>query len=77
MTAGPRSVSKLPVSNVLSVLAILACGTLGALAGYASVTALGWSGTFAAIVATAIGMVVATGAWIAGAVVLRKLGWLR
>ena len=65
------------VSITLSALAILACGSLGAFAGYGVVTALGWTGTLAALVAALVGMVVATLAWALGVVALRRLGWLR
>ena len=64
-------------SFALSVLAILACGSLGAFAGYAVVTALGWTDTPAALVAACVGMVVATLAWALGVAALRGLGWLR
>jgi hypothetical protein len=65
------------VSIALSVLAILVCGALGALAGFGVVAAIGWAGTGGAIAAAVIGMVVATLAWAAGVVLLRRLGWLR
>lgn len=64
-------------SIVLSVLAILVCGGLGAFAGSGAVSAIGWTGTGGAVVAAVIGMVVATLAWVAGAALLRKAGWLR
>jgi hypothetical protein len=64
-------------SIAISVLAILLCGSLGALAGFGVVTALDWPGTGGAIVAAATGMVVATLSWAAGVATLRKLGWLR
>jgi hypothetical protein len=66
-----------PASSLaLSVLGILACGALGAFAGFAIVNAFGWSGTGAALVAVVVGMVVATAAWVLGTVLLRRLGWL-
>lgn len=64
-------------SIALSVLAILACGALGALAGFGSILAIDGSGTGAAILAAVVGMVVATLAWAAGVALLRRLGWLR
>jgi hypothetical protein len=64
-------------SIVLSVLAILACGGLGALAGFGAVSAIGWNGVWGAIVAAVIGMVVANCAFALGAAILRRLGWLR
>ena len=64
-------------SIALSVFAILACGALGALVGFGVVSTVGWAGTGAAILAAAIGMVVATLAWAGGVAILRGLGWLR
>lgn len=61
----------------LSVVFILLCGALGAFAGFALVSAAGWTGTWSAIVAAVVGMLVATLAWALGAALLRKLGWLR
>ncbi|HEX4886340.1 MAG TPA: hypothetical protein VFX05_19515 [Casimicrobiaceae bacterium] len=46
-------------SLALSVLGILACGAVGAFAGFAIVHAFGWSGTGAALVAVVVGMAVA------------------
>jgi hypothetical protein len=65
------------VSVLLSVLGILVCGALGALAGFALVHALGWSGTLASLVAVVVGMVVATAAWTLGSALARKAGWVR
>lgn len=61
----------------LSVVAILACGTLGAGAGYAALALLGWGGVGGALVATFVGMVVATTAFALGSVLLRAAGLLR
>lgn len=66
-----------PFAIVISVLGILACGTLGALAGFGLIQAIGLAGTFGAIVAAASGMVVATAAWALGATLLKKAGLLR
>lgn len=67
-----------PLSSIVpSFFAMLVCGGLGAVAGYAAVHALGWSGTLAAIVAVTLGMVVATLVFALGVAALRKLGWLR
>jgi hypothetical protein len=57
-----------------SVAGILVCGIAGALCGWWLVGALRLSGVFAALVGTIVGMVVATAAWVAITVVLRKLG---
>lgn len=54
----------------LYVLAIVACGGLGALAGWAVSGAIGLTGTPMALVASFLGMIAATGLWILGAFVL-------
>ncbi len=54
-------------SIVGSVLGIVFCGSLGGVAAWAIVRAIGLDGVPGAIAAAVIGMVVATGAWIAGA----------
>jgi hypothetical protein len=61
------------MSTLLSVVAMLACGIFGALAGWSAMTALGWSGTGAAVLAAIIGMVVATLGWIAGVAVRNRM----
>lgn len=48
------------------VLAIVVCGGIGALTGWAVAGAIGLTGTPMALVAAFIGMVVATGVWILG-----------
>ena len=58
------------VSIVLYVLAIIVCGGLGALMGWAIAASLGLTGTAMALVAAFIGMVVATLLWIVGAALL-------
>lgn len=62
---------------LLSVVAILACGGLGAVTGYALAGLLGLAGIPAALVAAVAGMIVATLAWAGGVALLRRLGWLR
>ena len=57
-----------------SVVGILVCGIVGALCGWWLVSALGLSGVPAALVGAIAGMIVATAAWVAITVVLRKLG---
>jgi hypothetical protein len=77
MIAATVQLPRAMTSIVLSVLAILLCGGLGAFAGFGAVSMIGWTGTWGAIVAAVIGMVVATLAWAGGAALLRRLGWLR
>jgi hypothetical protein len=60
-----------------SVVAIIACGALGAGAGYGLVALLGWSGVGGALLAVFVGMVVATAAWTGGSVLLRAVGLIR
>jgi hypothetical protein len=57
---------------VLYVLAIVACGGLGALLGWAIAGSIGLTGTPMALVAAFIGMVTATLLWILGAALLPK-----
>ena len=59
-------------SIVLSVLAILACGAIGAAVGLGITRWVGMSGTWAALVATFVGMVVATVAFGVGVALLRR-----
>jgi len=65
--------ARIAVSIALSVLAIVACGFFGALAGWSAMTLLGLSGTLAAILAAVIGMVVATLGWAAGVALDNRL----
>lgn len=62
---------------LLNVIAIIACGAAGAGAGYGVVQSLDLSGVVAALVATAIGMVVATAAWAGGSALMRAAGLIR
>ena len=57
---------------VLYVLAILACGAVGAVLGWAIAGTIGLTGTPMALVAAFIGMVAATLLWIAGAAVVPR-----
>ena len=52
---------------VLYVLAIVACGGVGAVLGWAIAASLGLTGTPMALVAAFLGMVAATLLWIIGA----------
>jgi hypothetical protein len=56
-----------------SVLAIIVCGVLGGIAGWAVTQALDWQGTAAAIVAAVIAMVVASALWAVGSTLVRVL----
>jgi hypothetical protein len=60
-----------------SVVGIVVCGGIGGLTAWAVVTHLGLQGLFGALVAALIGMVVATGAWIALTWLLRRLRGMR
>ena len=60
-----------------NIFAIIACGALGAGAGYGLLAWLGWSGVGGALVAVFVGMVVATAAWTLGSVLLRAAGLMR
>jgi hypothetical protein len=62
---------------MLSVLAILACGGVGAFAGLGLTRWVGLSGTWAALVATLVGMVVATAAFAVGVALLRRFTGFR
>ena len=64
-------------SIIGSILAIIFCGGLGATGAWWVVTGLGLAGVPAAILAALLAMIVATAAWVAGAALLRALGWHR
>ncbi|HTQ01065.1 MAG TPA: hypothetical protein VMN56_17225 [Casimicrobiaceae bacterium] len=66
-----------PATILWSVLGILVSGSLGALAGYSLVWAVGLAGIPAAVVAVVVGMVTATGVWLAITLVLRRAGMVR
>lgn len=61
-------------SIVGSILGILFCGGLGAVAGWLLATAIGLAGVPAALVAALAGVVIATALWVAGTSLLRALG---
>jgi uncharacterized membrane-anchored protein len=63
-------------SILLSLLAILVCGGLGAFAGASLAEVIGLGGTPGAIVAASIAMAVATLLWAAGVALLRVTGRL-
>jgi hypothetical protein len=59
-------------SILASVVGIVLCGTIGGVAAWALVTAMGWDGPFGAIVAAVVGMIVATALWTAGTSLVRN-----
>ena len=65
------------LSVFLNLIAIVACGALGAGAGYGVLALLDASGVIGALVAALVGMLVATAAWAAGSAVLRAAGLIR
>ncbi len=65
------------LSILSSVLAILACGALGAVAGYFVRAWLELGGVGGALVALVVAMFVAAVAWGTGATVLRRAGVIR
>jgi hypothetical protein len=67
--------SLLPI--VANLLAIVACGGLGAGAGYGVLLLTGIDGVFGALIAALVGMIVATAAWVAGSAALRAARLLR
>ena len=70
----PNKMRRFQRGSILSsVLGIIVCGGLGGVAAWAVVTLMGWDGTFAAIAAALIGMVVATASWTALTSLLRML----
>jgi hypothetical protein len=56
-----------------SVLGIVVCGSVGGFAAWALVTVAGLRGTFGAIIAAVVGMLVATALWAAGAWLVNRL----
>jgi hypothetical protein len=65
------------VLYIYSGIAIVICGTLGAVAAWNLVAMLGWGGIGGAIAMTFVGMVVAVLLWVLGVVAGRALGLLR
>jgi len=64
-------------SLIASGLGIIVAGAIGGAVGWAVVAWLQWNGVGGALVAAAVGMVVATAVWIGLTVVLRSLHLLR
>lgn len=65
------------VSILLSLVAIIVCGSAGALAAFALVDAIALTGAVSALVAVATGVVVSTLLWVIGFAALRSIGWLK
>ena len=66
-----------PRSIFWSILGILVSGLAGGAAGWLVITSLGLDGVGGALLAAAIGMVVATGVFVAITVLLRSFGMVR
>jgi len=64
-------------SFIASGLGIIIAGAIGGAVGWAVAAWLQWTGVGGALVAAAVGMVVATGVWIGLTVALRSLRLLR
>ena len=62
---------------VWSIVAIVVCAVIGVLAGFGVIALTELSGLPAALVAVVVGMVAAALAWIAGVVLLGRLGVLK
>jgi hypothetical protein len=60
-----------------SLIGIMISGAAGGVAGWAVISVLGWSGVLGALVAAAIGMVVATAVFVMITVLLRAIGLVR
>ena len=60
-----------------SIVAIVACAVIGALAGLGVIVLADLSGLPAALVGVVVGMVAGALAWIAGVMLLGKLGILK
>ena len=57
---------------MLSIVAIVVCGTAGGVAGWATVTSIGLGGIAASLVAAVVGMAIAVAAWIAMIALLHR-----
>lgn len=64
-------------SILLSLLAVILCGGVGALAAFALISALGLGGVIGAIVALIVAVIVGTLLFALGIMVLRSLRWLK
>jgi len=66
-----------PRSIFFSIVGILIAGGCGGFAGWVVVGMLGLGGVVGALVAAAVGMLVATSVWVTLTVLLEKAGMLR
>ncbi len=66
-----------PRSIFFSIIGILIAGGCGGVAGWMVVGTLGLTGVPSALVAAAVGMLVATGVWVALTALLDRAGLLR
>jgi len=66
-----------PRSIFFSIVGILVAGGCGGIAGWTLAGMLDLNGVIGALVAAAVGMLVATGVWVALTVLLDKAGMLR
>jgi hypothetical protein len=64
-------------SIAASVIVIVVCGGIGGVAAWALAAWLGLSGAIGALVAAAVGMVVAVGAFAGTTTLLRGVGWMK
>jgi hypothetical protein len=65
------------MSYVLSGIAIVICGGIGAAIAWMIVSSIGWDGVTGALVATAIGMVLATALFVLGVFLAKTLGYFK
>ncbi len=65
------------MSYVLSGIAILICGSIGAAIAWVIVSSIGWNGVTGALAATAIGMVLATALFALGVLLGKALGYFK
>lgn len=64
-------------SKLVSLVAVILCGGAGAVAAFTLIRELGLSGVVAALVASVIGILVATLLWVAGVALLRGSGLIK
>ena len=57
-----------------NVVGIILCGTVGGVVGWAAMQLVGLQGTVAAILASIIGMGIATAAWLVLGLLVRSIG---
>jgi hypothetical protein len=69
--------SQMSMSYVLSGIAIVICAGIGAAIAWIIVSSIGWGGVGGAIVATVIGMVLATTLFAGGIVIGKAMGYFK